>query len=192
MKTKTLKSFVFGIAVFGAALVTTSAATYITGDIAFTGGATLNGPLATATSFTSFFGTGGSPTVLAATGSYSAIPNGTPVAFNVFTFNPQPFAATQLWSVNVGGTTYSFDLSTVAISFQSSSFLNLQGTGVAYINDGNHLPTTGTWNITATGFSTMPVVSFAYVASVPEPSTAALILGAGLITVAFRRVRSRV
>jgi hypothetical protein len=168
----------------------------ITGEISFSGGATLNGPLGSATAFTSVFGPLGPgldvPVVNSgATGSYANVPVGTPVSFTPFTFNPAPASTFQLWSFVDGGSTYSFDVTSVSIAYQLPNFLNIEGTGVAYIT--GFAPTAGTWGITDTG-STGSVFTFGNVVIVPEPSAAALIplfLLLGSIGLAIRRLGRR-
>ncbi len=194
MKTHLSGRFFSGLAALALAVLPLQAATYITGEIAFTGGVTLNGPLNTATAFSSFFGAfgpgGGGPSVIGANGDYASIPNGTAVTFNPLTFNPAPVSPTQLWSVNVAGTTYSFDLSSISIVFQNANFINIKGAGFAHIDGFDATP--GNWNITAGGFEGSPVFTFGSVAAVPEPSTSALLLGAGLVMFACRRIRARI
>jgi len=182
MKISSLKSLSLGLVFLGMAAMPLKAATYVTGEIAFTGGATLNGSISTATAISSYFG---GPTVVAASGSYSAIPNGTIVTFNPFTFNPAPISTIQLWTVSVGGKTYSFDLNSVSIAFQNANFLNLTGNGVAHVDGYDATP--GNWNISLGGFQGVPVFTFGSIAVVPEPSTSALIIGAGFAMLAFRR-----
>lgn len=193
MKSQFRKRVLSGIIGLSLAVLPVKAATYISGQIAFTGGATLNGSAASATALTSFFGPlgpgMGGPTVLLANGDYSGIPNDTAVTFNPFTFNPAPLSSFQLWSVNVGGTVYSFDVTSLSVVFQNANFVNIQGTGIANITGFN--PTPGNWRVTLGGFDGFPVFTFGSVASVPEPSTSALVLGAGLMMFVFRRVRSR-
>lgn len=194
MKSHFEKHVTLGMVTLGLALLPLQAATYITGEIAFTGGATLNGPVSSATAISSYFGALGpsvsGPTVVNAQGSYAAIPNDTVVTFNPFTFNPQPLSAIQLWSVNVGGINYSFDLTSVSIVFQNANFLNIKGSGFAKIDD--YLDTPGNWDITIAGFEGIPVFTFGSVTTVPEPSTAAFIVGASFMMFAFRRIRSRI
>src|SRR5215831_7263708 len=81
------------ILVAAGTVLTAEAQSSINGSIAFIGGATLNGPISSATAFSSIFGPSGSgtPVVLAGyqTGAYTPIPDNTPTTyFNVFTFNP--------------------------------------------------------------------------------------------------------
>ena len=153
----------------------------INGQISFTGGAFLNGPLASATAFTNFSGV----TVqgLSQTGNYSSVPALTPATFSIFTFNPAPLSVNPLWTFTIGPTTYSFTATSISIAFQNPLFLELTGNGTASIT--GFTDTLGTWAITDTG--TGPQFTFgANVNVVPEPSALALILGFVPIALAFR------
>jgi hypothetical protein len=191
MKNHFFKLSACGVVALVLGVIPLNAATYISGEIAFTGGATMNGPLGSATAFSSFFGPtpGSGPAVILATGDYSAIPIGTAATFTPFTFNPQPLVSAELWTVSFGGITYSFDLTSVQIEYQSANFLNIKGTGVAHVTGFD--PTPGTWSIADGGFSGIPVVTFGSVAVVPEPSTAAFICAAGLMLFSVKRIRGR-
>ncbi|HXD01597.1 MAG TPA: hypothetical protein VN048_19835 [Verrucomicrobiae bacterium] len=160
-------------------------ASFITGDIQFNGGATLNtGDLATATAFTSIFGPGGPstmPQVLGGgtqTGDYATVPDGTLVSFSTFTFAVNA-PVTPLWAFTVGATSYSFDATSVTVAYQSSYFLDIVGTGVAHITGFND--TSGVWEVTDTGAGGTPVFTFGAATDLsgnpmPEPSTTALLL----------------
>jgi hypothetical protein len=161
---------------------------YITGEIQFNGGATLNtGDLATASAFTSIFGPGGpstQPQVLGGgtqTGDYSGVPDGTAVTFNSFSFPSSSSFA--LWNFTVGTTSYSFEATSVTIVYHDSSFLDIQGAGMASITGGATVftDTPGTWDITDTGSGGVPVFTFGADTDVqgnptPEPTTSALLL----------------
>jgi PEP-CTERM motif. len=179
MKKRVLKFWLLGIVGLGLTSAQLPAATYITGEIGFTGGTTLNGPISSATAFLSFFGpsgpgfdvpvVGGSPT-----GSYAGVPVGTLATFNPFAFDVQPATPHTLWTFTVDSTTYSFEINTVSISYQGPGFLNIQGQGTAYITGFD--PTPGTWSITDTG-GNGPVFTFGNITSVPEPSSIAFLAG---------------
>ncbi len=177
----------FGVAVMGRALPV-MAATSISGQIEFIGGASLNGPLDTATAFTGFFGpggTGGPQVLFGSTGTYSSVAAGTEVSFSLFTFNPAPSTTPwNLWSFSSGGTTFSFDVTSLTIAAQNPYFLDLQGTGIAHAT--GFADTMGTWTITDTGAT--PTFTFGALTMVPEPSVAALLL-LGLSGVVLRKSR---
>lgn len=199
MKNQIAKSLLLGILSFGLAVLPLKAATYINGDLSFTGGITLNGPIGSATAITSFFGVlgpgvGGPLVNFGPTGDYVGVPAGKAADFSVFTFNPEPVTPFQLWTFSVGAVTYSFDVTSVVLSFQDSHFLNLQGTGIATITGGgtDFLPTAGTWSITDTGTGNSPVFTFGNITAVPEPSSAALMAGLGsILFFAVRRFKVR-
>ncbi len=165
---------------------------YFNGSIDFFGGATLNGPLSTATAFTSFTGPfSGEPGVLpGATGDFAVIPAYSPVTFSTFSFNP-PDSNFQLWTLSVGSTTYTFDASTVQVDNQSSMFLNLSGNGTAVVT--GYLDTPGTWTITDTGGSsaTFTFGASTTVGQVPEPSVFALVLSFAVMGWGFIRASAR-
>lgn len=183
MKPKKSLKPVLASAVLGTLLgasTTLLAAPSINGVVEFVGGATLNGPLGTATAFTSIFGPSGTgdPLVrIGATGSYSGVAAGTPTHFTLFSFNPSAATPFTLWNFTVGATVYSFDVTSLSISSQTSSFLDLEGTGVAHIS--GYEDTVGSWSLTDTGAGTSRVFSFGeHTTVVPEPSTAVLMMAA--------------
>lgn len=162
----------------------------ISGTIEFVGGANLNGPLDSATAFSSFFGPlgTGTPGVRSgATDTYSIVPVGTQATFSLFAFNPAPVSEFTLWSFSVGATSYSFDATSVVVSAQNANFLDLEGTGVAHVT--GYADTRGTWSITLTG--TGPTFTFGEQTTiVPEPSVVSLlIVGGASLTLWCARVR---
>ena len=180
------KRFLAVAALALAGLSSTASAQFITGDIQFTGGATLDtGSLATATAFTQIFGPGGSgtqPLVLGggtSTGDYAGVPDGTQVAFQTFSFGVSAPQVVPLWSFTVGGTSYAFQTASITVAYQSAYFLDISGTGTATIT--GFLPTAGNWSITDTGTGGTPVFTFGAATDVggsptPEPSTVMLLL----------------
>jgi hypothetical protein len=154
---------------------TTVQATPINGSIGFTGlykqnGGTI-GDLTTATSFTIT-----STLILAASGDFTGATLGsfaTPI-----TVNPATGLST-LWSVIVGSTTYTFNVTSETESLDSASQINLLGTGT--ITDGNTADTTaGTWQlgfgVSGDAFTWQSTSS----ANVPDGGTTAMLLGAGM------------
>ncbi len=165
----------------------------INGTISFTGGATLNNPIATATGYTGFFGPGlgNLPVVLGGsqTGTYAGVAAMTPVTFTPFTF--LPFAGPQLlWSFSSGGETYSFT-ATALTDVTQTGYLNLQGTGFASATGVvNYTDTTATWSYTDTGSGTS--VSFGgSITTTPEPSTISLLAVFGLAACAIQIARRK-
>jgi hypothetical protein len=182
-KSRCFFSLLLGLLAVGSSNVV--GATYITGDIQFNGGATLNtGDLATATAFTSIFGPGGPsfmPQVLGGgtqTGDFAGVPDATLVDFKTFSF-PTSTPIISLWSFMVGGTAYSFDATSVSVTYQDSNFLDIVGTGTAHIT--GFLDTSGTWEVTDVGGGSAPVFTFGAATDVaggstPEPTASALLL----------------
>lgn len=186
---------------FGVFAATTQAAPLIAAgsQISFVGGASLNGPISTATAFTDIFGPGGigsDPMVLAGTqtGDYASVPNGTTAAFQVFTFDPVPTAPTplSLWSFSAGATDYSFQIDAASmtvtkVSAAGAAFLVINGTGTAMIS--GYAPTPAKWSIGSTGAGAVPVLTFGAggITLVPEPSAVAMLLAlvpmAGLLVI---------
>ena len=177
-----------GLMVFG--ITNAAQAQSIVGTIQFSGGALLdNADLAQATQFLQIFGAAGpgsDPEVLASTetGTYTSIPNGTPASFTPFVFSPPAASVIPLWTLTIGSTTYSFDATSVVVEYQSASFLDIGGTGVAHVT--GMQDTSGTWSITDIGDSGLPVFTFGAATQVgsmspiPEPSVTALLVMAGL------------
>lgn len=163
-----------------------------TGSIDFSGGATLNAPMGSAASFSSFFGPSGvaDPVVLGGTqtGVYAGVPANTPVTFSTFAFNPLS-GSTPLWSFTDGGTAYSFTITSESTYFQDANFLNLAGEGIANIGS-TAMP--ATWSITSTGTGTSTVTFGAAIAAVPEPSTLALVLFGSIGCIALLRKKRSV
>ncbi len=150
------------------------------GTISFSGAAALNAPLGTpATAFNSIFGIGGPSTspevIFGATGGYSNILVGTPATFTPFTFNPSGSVGTfQLWTLNYNSVTYSFEVTSETTYMQNSSFLNLGGSGIAFVG-GNEYDD-ATWSITDTGNSSTLTFGSG-VSVVPEPASSVIMLG---------------
>jgi hypothetical protein len=154
---------------------TTVQATPINGSIGFSGlykqnGGTV-GDLTTANSFTI-----ASTLILSATGDFTGATLGS--FASPITVNPASGLST-LWSVIVGSTTYTFNVTSESESLDSASQINLLGAGT--ITDGNPADTTaGTWQL---GFG-VSGDSFIWQstssANVPDGGTTAMLLGAGM------------
>jgi hypothetical protein len=197
MKSNLLRKLGGGVVILVAAgtVLTAEAQSSINGSIAFIGGATLNGPISTATAFSSIFGPSGSgtPVVLAGyqTGAYSSVPDNTPTTyFNVFTFSPAQPTPFPLWQLAASGVTYSFQVTSITVPLQNQFFLDIQGNGVASITGGStsYTDTLGTWSITSTGVGSVPVFTFgAETTVVPEPSSVNLLLSLMPVVCVFAR-----
>ncbi len=152
----------------------------ITGIIAFTGTTTLNGSVATATTFTSF-----SDVVVAnftQTGDYLGT-DGSAVTMSPFTFDPAlaPSPVSPLWTFISGLTTYSFRLDTITEVIRDMSGpidkLTVSGRGLASATGFDDA--IGDWTLTTQGGTSR--ISFSSAAAVPEGGTTAALLGLGLI-----------
>src|SRR5208283_3293006 len=78
----------------------------INGVVSFyTGSYTMDGPLATATAFTSFTNV----SITGEQGPYTNASLSTPVSYSPFTFNPPAASVIPLWSFTTNGVIYSFD-----------------------------------------------------------------------------------
>lgn len=176
----------------------------ILGDVEFAGTAVLNGPLATATAFTSFVGV----QVSDGTGSYASVPTlvsgGTSVTVAAFSFGSGSYSMTPLspvvdplWTFAVGGTTYSFKLSAISVSrsvLSSTQFLNITGLGAASITGYDTTPASFALSSTqSTGSSsvssTFTITSTAIDTTIPEPGALSL-LGVVLLGLVGWRRRS--
>jgi len=166
----------------------------ILGQVSFTGTATFNGPLSTATAVTEFTNV----RVEAGTGDYavpSLVPLNTSVTIASLIFDPLPAPVAPLWSFTVGGTEYTFDLTTMAMArmtMGANHFLSLSGTGIARAT--GFEDTIGDFTLSAqqavnasgttVTFSAEAVVPSA---TVPEPGVVGLAAAALLVPVLRRR-----
>lgn len=149
-------------------------ASMFNGDISFGDTYTTDAAL---TEFTAFSGVKASGT----DGIYTPIPASTPVTFSPFTFwtslSPNPLAP--FWTLNFGGKTYSFDLTSLTVDTRSNKVITLEGTGIAHITGFDNTP--GTWYLSATRSGQTNSLSASFGATaVPIPATIWL-LGAGLV-----------
>ena len=170
------------VALLVGATVFDAGAVLITGGIGFSGKVTPNtGSLATATSisFTGFTTNAGP------TGNFAAVPAGTAVTVVPLVFTPFAPAA-PWWSFASGGNTFGLNTTGVTMVNQTSSFLNILGTGMA--TETGFDPTLYNWSATATvALGGIDFTGGISNASVPVPPSV-LILASGLIgLVAIRR-----
>lgn len=161
----------------------------IGGTIQFVGTATMNSSQTAFVSFGDPLGGGLGPWVQAGsqTGSYGGVAAGTTAIWTPFTFNPPAASVTPLWMFTVGGTTYSFDATSMTVTHPNASTVNITGSGIAHIT--GFADTIGTWTVTATGAG----VDFTFGAftgpggGVADGGTTVLLLGTALSGVALLR-----
>jgi len=189
-----LKQLVVGMIAVTIASLTAQAAVF-TGQIDFVGGATIDHPIGSATTFESFFGPSGTggPVVSAGgglpSGAYTGVAGNTTANFTApFNF-ASPTLPFGLWTFNFGGLTYGFQVNTVSVDQQIAGvFINIGGTGTGTIT--GYDPTPEGWTITGTtvnpGGLTITIGSSVFAA--PEPATVAIIaMGVGALGLALRR-----
>lgn len=187
---KVLKSFrimAVGALVCGLGTVAQAIPVQINGAISFQGGFSLNGSDFLGASMFSGFN---HVTVLtgSTSGNYSGT-DGTSVTFKPFTFSPPDTSVSPLWSFMVGGTSYTFDATSVSVPFKTATLLSIEGAGLAHIDGFTDTP--GTWNITANqlGGATFSFSSSTFVVGkpVPDGGTTLIMLGGGLLVLALIR-----
>lgn len=127
--------------------------------------------------------------VLQSSGDFSSISAGTAVTMAApWIFNPSTFTD-NLWSV--GG--FTFDLDASVIVQQTSTFLNITGTGT--ISGNAFDPTPGTWSFTSSNSNGSNNATFGFQAqsaAVPEAGSVALLgIGAAGLFIGRRILRKR-
>jgi hypothetical protein len=215
MKNTLKKSLALLLMAVGLAATTdrVSAAMMIQGQIGLVGRGTLNGSLATATGFSTFdrvrVGFVADEFV-----DTAAVPVDTQVTMNPFAFDAAPATPIELWSFQHGASTYSFNLHTVGyerLMMDGYTFLNVSGTGYAYIDGVRQTPAEfGLSAMQGSGSSSVkltwsaetvtlwspdpvapapPVVNGPAVAGVPEAGSALFLLIAAMVSVEILRKR---
>lgn len=152
----------------------------ITGNIGFTGDATLNGTsVNSSTEVLSWNNT----VVNGTSGSFASIADGTPVTFaSPWFFNSSAIPA--FWAA--GGFTFALDSSSIAID--TAGFLNVSGSGM--VSGNNYDPTALAWNFStqnpdngasSSTFTFSASANASGGGSVPDGGTTVMLLGMGLL-----------
>lgn len=190
-----MKTLLMGLTAAVALLAAnTASAAPITGDINMYGDfqltiggvSTQNMALANGIDFKPTNGTFGAFDVGTANGSFAVFEDAEGGVIQDLTFNP--FAPINtFYTITVGGTTLSFDLTGLTIEFQSANFITMTGTGMLHMT--GYDDTLGNWNFSGQSSNgSSPRATFAWSAGssaeepqdVPEPMSLAL-LGLGLL-----------
>ena len=160
--------------------VSQSFAATITGDITFTGKATLDAPAATAVSIVSYSGM----SVDDSSGDYASVVSNP--TFTGFTFSPAGPVSGTLWEVDG----FTFTLTSVTeVSRKAvpggATELSIYGLGTVSKSGFDTTPSSFTFSFLGSKKST--ITFGAYTTAVPEPTSWALVSGLGLAGFAFYR-----
>ncbi len=156
-------------------------AVFISGEVFFTGGATLDATPASATSIS--FANPIDLLEVISTGSYAGLTVPTTATFKDFTFGSVgttgALSVDKLWTFT-DGVTFSFEVTTLTGNSFSNGQRTLTGHGIARI--GGFDDTDGTWFLSTSGTGTS--IAFSSSADVPDSGATAALLGLGLLGLA--------
>ncbi len=163
-----------------------SQAVPIYGEVIFTGTGTMKLGAADSTAALGDGITFTNPVVVQtaiSTGSYDSISLGTTATFTNLVGGSAigvvstvgPLAVSPFWTFIDGGTTYSFELTSVTMNMLSGSQRVVEGQGIASISGGSYTPTFGTWQLSTSGSSSR--ISFSSATSVPDGGSTVALLG---------------
>jgi hypothetical protein len=182
-KSKTILALVACGLLMGGAFSQVCAAP-ISGSISFFGSATASGSSGPGSTTIDF---GSNWDFLTGTGIYTSILFLTPTAFTDFSFTgdglsaslgPVPPTVSPLWSLTYSGNTYTFDLLSLTSAHVDAGSMAFTGSGLLHAT--GYDDTAATFGLTGSGNNYVFTLSFTTnAASVPEPSSAALV-GVGL------------
>lgn len=152
--------------------------TAISGSASFFGSVTSSGPSGGGLTSITF---GSNWSFVTGIGLYAGIPNGTPVAFNNFSFTGDGTGAVlsapvmPLWSFSFGGENYSFNLQSLTSGHTESGAMAFTGAGTLFATGAtNYDPTPASFSMSGTGSNFVYQLSFVTNTAVPEPSSIAL------------------
>lgn len=171
-----------------AGLLSTAQAALINGTIDFAGSAQFDTTsLATATQVTHFFDVSQNidkANVVTTSGDFNLVLGGDADFAHPYIFNPST-DTNPLWTVTVGGQTFSFHLETSSIHMQVASALVIDGTGILSGNGFEDTP--GSWSFSSQSSGGIERARFSFSANnsalVPDAGSALSLLGIGLIGV---------
>jgi hypothetical protein len=164
----------------------------INGSISFSNNSGLttdSGNLLTATKITGITGVTVSTGSTAPTGTYAGTDGDAVTFITPIDFSGSAITPFSLWTFTAGGTTYSFTATSVGVVTQLATFLNIGGSGIAYVT--GYTPTAGVWSLTSTSTNSV-ALTFSASTTVPDGGTTALLVGLSLLglSVAARRRKS--
>ncbi len=171
----------------------------VVGGISIAGGTVTYPSPQTTINATAFASILGGVVQIGSNGDYAAT-SGDAVTFTPFDFSAS--AVTPLWVFTESGTTYAFDATSIAVNTQTSTSIDLSGTGIAAIT--GFASTPANWTFTVTGPSFVSTAadfdSYAAVTSaatwtatvtVPDKGATAPLIGLGLIAIGLATVAQR-
>lgn len=112
---------------------------------------------------------------------------GSPASFNHLDFDPANTPVTPLWTVDLGGVVFSFDLLSVNVDDRSDTALNLSGFGT--LMGTGFDDTAGAWTFSGNSLGTLFTFSSITASQVPVPATL-LLVGIGLAGFGVARRRT--
>ena len=180
MKTSLLK--LAGVALLALALSSASKANPINGTIYFTGVATLDATVQTATSVTAISGNVG-----LRYGDFTSVANGAAVTWSVGPGTPWVFSpsGTQLALWSVGGFTFDVSNTTVVIQNPAAGVYWLNVSADGWVSGNGFDATKGVFGFSINGDNQNTTLTFTSSTQVPDGGTTALLVGLGLVSMSL-------
>ena len=118
--------------------------------------------------------------------------DGDSVTMTPFAWNPSSTPVDPLWTFTQGAWTYSFDLASLTVVSQSSTFLNITGLGSLDITGTGspYTPTDGQWTFTISRSKTSDNFNFGFdstTSSVPDGGATVALLGSAMVGLSMLR-----